>query len=76
MPSFNYMPLAFILSELRPMFTACFSAGGYVGEQRPWDRQPQQEAGDKESSCSTSGGQRGVKLGLLHVVISSEKSGL
>lgn len=30
----------------------------------------------KESSCRTSGGQRGVKLGLLHVVISSEKGGL
>lgn len=27
------------------MFTASFSAGGYVGEQRLWDRQPHQEAG-------------------------------
>lgn len=30
----------------------------------------------KESSCSTSGGQRGVELGLLHAAISSQKSGL
>lgn len=34
---------AFILSEAH--VHSYFSAGGFVGEQRLWDRQPQQEAG-------------------------------
>lgn len=39
LPSFNtFMPLAFTLFVLRPMFTAYVSAGGDVGEQRLWGK--------------------------------------
>lgn len=46
LPSFTFMPLAFILSVLRPMFMAYFSAGGVAGEWGLWGKDsPNQEDG-------------------------------